>query len=114
MKHTAPDKPLPLFIPIRELFRAPHNGTPTSKAAAEKVSRESAVSQRSRIMDALEQHPDGLTDAQIQDLTGIDQNGQRPRRWQLVNDGLVADSGRKRKYGLHEEAVVWIATGGSK
>lgn len=92
----------------------PHNGTETSRRAAERVTAESAGSQRARILDALMQCPEGLTDAQIQENTGITPDAERPRRWQLVRDGLVRDSGRTRKYGLHDDAVVWVAVEGNQ
>jgi len=91
----------------------PSNGTITSEKAAESVDPTTARAQRQRILDLLIQHPEGLTDGQIEDMTGIDDNAVRPRRWQLVRDGLVFNSGETRVYGMHKAAVVWKAKWGT-
>ena len=35
---------------------------------------------------------------------------ETPRRWELVNAGLVRDSGMRRKTRSRRNAAVWIAT----
>lgn len=51
----------------------------------------------------------GMTDAEIQAKTGLDGSTQRPRRVALLNQGLVANSNRKRRTPTGREATVWVA-----
>lgn len=86
----------------------PSNGTITSEKAADERSATKTAMERLMILSVLQLSPNGLTDAQIQYETGIDQNAERPRRWQLVRDGLVKDSGLTRIWGAHKESTVWV------
>lgn len=98
-------------VELREPFRdmpAPHNGTPTSRAAAEAVTPESAGSQRARILEVLALYPGGLTDEQISETAGICDNATRPRRGELVAAGKVKDSGTTRLTIRNRKAVVWV------
>lgn len=52
----------------------------------------------------------GCTDEQIQVAEGIDPSTERPRRVELVQAGLIRDSGRRRDLKSGRTAVVWIAT----
>lgn len=52
---------------------------------------------------------DGATDAEIQDVLGIEGSTQRPRRVELVDAGLVKDSGATRATRKGRRAAVWIA-----
>jgi hypothetical protein len=49
----------------------------------------------------------GATDNEIQDALDMNPSTQRPRRIELMERGLVRDSGRKRKTPSGREAVVW-------
>ena len=51
----------------------------------------------------------GVTDAEIQEACGLDGNTARPRRYELVNEGAVIDSGRKRTASNGRSSIVWIA-----
>ena len=57
----------------------------------------------------LDHHEHGATDEEIQ--TGLDMNPstQRPRRVELVEQGLLEDSGRTRLTRSRRSAVVWVA-----
>lgn len=53
--------------------------------------------------------PYGATDEEIQRVLGMNPSTERPRRVELVNLGLVRDSGYKRKTSSGRLAVVWCA-----
>lgn len=50
----------------------------------------------------------GATDEQIQIGLGMNPSTQRPRRVELVERGLIKNSGRTRKTRSNRLAVVWI------
>jgi len=52
--------------------------------------------------------PGGRTDEQIQIELGMNPSTQRPRRVELVEKGLVADSGQRRKTTSGRMAIVWV------
>lgn len=83
-------------------------GSETSKAAAESM-HPRAPHLRQRVLDALRANPGGLTDEQLQALTGLNPSTQRPRRVELVGLGLVQASGRKAPTASGRMAVVWEA-----
>lgn len=101
----------------REKLRsAPHNGSDTSKAAAESVVGKAATYRR-RVFEFIEgagRH--GVTDIEIQIGTGMSGNTERPRRIKLVEDGIVMQ--KKGVDGMPLKAVrkgsnlhcaVWVA-----
>lgn len=56
--------------------------------------------------------PDGLTDEEGIERTGLSPSTYRPRRVELVAGGMVVDSGRTRKTASGRKAAVWVATDG--
>lgn len=91
------------------LFAAPHNGTTTSKAAASAIAAD-AKTLRSHVFTYLKGcGADGATDEEIQDALEMDPSTERPRRGELVTQGVVVDSGRTRPTRSGRKAVVWIA-----
>jgi hypothetical protein len=90
------------------LFAAPpHNGATTSKAAAAAIAL-SAHSLREAIYTFLSnRRGQGATDEEIQLALGMHANTQRPRRVELVERGIVVDSGRTRPTRSGRRAVVW-------
>jgi len=58
---------------------------------------------RQRILDVLMAKP--LTDREMQEILKLDGSTQRPRRIELMNDGLVADTGERRN-----GSVLWWLT----
>lgn len=87
--------------------KLPHNGTLTSKIAAQSM-RSSAGAQQQRVLECLQQAGDaGLTDEELQAALDLSGNSERPRRRKLVELGLVKDSGTMRKTGSNHAAVVW-------
>ena len=51
----------------------------------------------------------GATDEEMQHALGMGANTQRPRRRELVQRGLVRDSGKTRKTQAGREAIVWVS-----
>lgn len=79
----------------------------TSFAAAEQI-KPDASTLRGKIYELLCNSP-GMTDEEQQDATGMNPSTQRPRRIELVERGLVRDSGITRETKSGRKAVVWIA-----
>lgn len=80
----------------------------TSKAAAASIVG-SLNAQQSRVQAALAKAGlHGMTDQEMQRSLGMAENTQRPRRIELMDRGLVIDSGRKRKTISKRNATVWI------
>lgn len=81
----------------------------TSEEAAEAIKRK-RLAQWRRIHERLILAGwGGLTDQEIQRATGLDPSTERPRRIELVNAGLVYDSGRKRRTLSGRRAIVWVS-----
>ena len=80
--------------------------SPTSIAAA----RSTPVHRnRTLVWNALLAATNGLTDEEGERRTGLGGSSYRPRRVDLMNDGLVVDSGQTRRTALGRRAVVWLA-----
>ena len=80
----------------------------TSLEAALNVQPKAATLRRV-VLDYLRQcGRDGATDEQIQNALSMNPSTQRPRRIELVEGGLVCDSGQVRKTTSGRNAVVWI------
>lgn len=91
---------------MTQLELPPHVYSQTSRAAAEAI-RPDTSRLRALVLGAIEEHG-GLTDEEGIDATGIAPSTYRPRRIELVQRGLVADSGHERKTRSGRWAVVWI------
>jgi predicted ArsR family transcriptional regulator len=87
---------LPLFA------YQPHS--PTSAAAAIAI-EPAAGTLRRRVLEVIRSKPS--TDEEIQDLLRMNPSTERPRRQELVQSGLVVDSGTTRKTRAGRAAVVW-------
>jgi hypothetical protein len=88
---------------------APHSGSDTSRGAALSI-EPNAGTLRRKVLDRLKAvWPYGMTDEQMQDELYIAQNTQRPRRRELVQAGLVYDSGRRSLTRSGRSAIIWIA-----
>lgn len=85
----------------------PHS--PSSRAAAVHVAP-SADTMRAAVLRVIRESPDGLTDIEIQERLHMNGSTQRPRRVELVERGLVRDSGRKRRSASGVACVVWEPT----
>lgn len=80
----------------------PHSET--SKAAAERHAPQAATGRQLVLRAIWKAGKRGMTDKELQVATGLDGNTQRPRRIELVQRGLVRDSGMQR-----DRCTVWIA-----
>ena len=93
-----------------DLFDPPaQHHSETSLAAAEAI-RPSAASLRMKVLGFIvARGGDGATDPEIQAALRMEGSTQRPRRVELVDAGLVRDSGRKRTTASLRRATVWVA-----
>jgi hypothetical protein len=81
----------------------------TSKAAAEAIKSRVEID-RARILAEIKRLGlIGRTDCELQEQLGMNGSSQRPRRIELVDAGLVKDSGRTRKSASGRACVVWVA-----
>lgn len=78
----------------------------TSRNAAEEAKKFSGT-QRYRVFEFIQGNA-GATDDQIMNGLGLKMNSVLPRRGELVEKGLVIDSGRTRKTRANRDAIVWI------
>ncbi len=84
--------------------------SPTSVEAAQGIEPQ-APTLRREVLDYLRgRGADGATDEEMQIALTMNPSTQRPRRIELVNGGLVRDSGRTRKTLARKNAVVWMVT----
>lgn len=91
--------------------------TPTAPYSNPSTSKEAASSVRGRINDLQEQvlaflqrrGVVGATDEEMQRGIPMLANTQRPRRRELVLDGLVQDSEKRRETSTGKAAIVWVA-----
>ena len=83
--------------------------SPTSVAAAGEI-RPVSGRLRQLVLDWLTgQSSDGGTDEEGIAALGLSPSTYRPRRVELVEAGLVIDSGRTRRTYAGRKAVVWVA-----
>lgn len=93
-----------------DLFGPPHNGTDTSREAAEAI-RPVAATMRDRIALAVyAAGADGATDQELAERLGMDPSTVRPRRGELVAAGRLADLGERRQTKAGRRAIVWHST----
>lgn len=92
---------LPLFY--RD---APHNGTETSRSAAQEI-RRALPALESRVLAHLAGMVQGATNEELENALGMGGSTLRPRVVELRNRGLVRDSGKRRNTRSGRAAVVW-------
>jgi hypothetical protein len=71
----------------------------------------STARQRLLVLRVLGAFPDGLTDDEIAEQTGLYRYSAAPRRYELRDRGLVVDSGDRRLTPHGRRAIVWQITG---
>ena len=81
----------------------------TSAQAADGI-RSGSARLRQQVLDLLRASPGGLTDEELQQRLEMNPSTERPRRVELVNLGLVADSGRTGRTASGRSAVLWVAS----
>lgn len=88
---------------------APHNGTPTSIAAAEQI-EPTAGTLRAAVLEYIrncKQH--GATDEEVQVALDMNPSTQRPRRQELEKQGFILRTDRTRLTKSGRSAVIFIA-----
>jgi hypothetical protein len=79
----------------------------TSRTAAQKAFLRSGT-RRKMIYELIKRHYEvGLCDHEIIEITALSPNTARPTRISLMKDGLIADSGKRRKTPDGNDAIVW-------
>lgn len=83
----------------------------TSLDAAKSLRAVRITQTRRKIIELLRQFPDGLSDQEIGHklATVASPSGLRTRRAELVEMGLVADSGRRAVTTSGRRTIVWVA-----
>lgn len=82
---------------------------PTTSHQAALFAAPKAETHRVIALRMLKAHPDGLTDFQLADLTGIPQTSIGVRRKELVEMGLVEATNQRRPSPSGAKAIVWRA-----
>jgi hypothetical protein len=94
-------------------FTAPapaHNGTPTSRAAAERI-EPAAGTLRRQVLDYIRARGEqGATDEEMQDALRMNPSTQRPRRIELCDMGWVERTDTTRKTRSGRDAAVYRTT----
>lgn len=81
----------------------------TERAAAFAVMPRTGT-QRMKVLRAVLNSPDGLTDQEISERLQMRTQSETPRRYELMWGGWVRDSGRTRATGNGGEGIVWVPT----
>ena len=94
-----------------DLFDPPaQRHSETSIAAAEAIKPRVEI-YRERILAEIKRSGAlGRTDGELQEQLNMNGSTQRPRRIELVDAGLVKNSGRTRKSASGRACVVWVVT----
>lgn len=85
-------------------------GSATSIAAAKQIEPVSGALRLAVYRFVKSCQSRGATDEEIQDALRMPASTQRPRRVELVQDGWVRDSNKKRPTRSGRAAVVWVIT----
>lgn len=80
----------------------------TSHEAAHRA-KSTAETNRAYALRVLRNHPEGLTDFRLAEITGISQTSIGVRRGELVKVGLVVDSGRCGFSPSGSRCIIWKA-----
>jgi len=91
--------------PVRQ---RPYQRTDTSIDAAAEISNGRAEKVRIRVLAELRMKPQ--TDQELASKLGVPENTIRPRRVELVDNGMVRDSGERRLTKAKRKAIVWEAS----
>lgn len=96
--------------PKSKPYGVPHNGSQTSRDAAERIAPVASAQAARVLVFIAQQGDDGATDHEVQNALGMTGDSERPRRWSLQRAGLIRDSGQRRQSPAGRAAIVWIAT----
>lgn len=94
-----------------DLFGAlpPHRQTDTSVAAAVAIAPKVPELRARVLAELLQRGRRGATDHELCAALGLIKDTVAPRRTELRDDGLVVDSGRRRRTPSGRSAIVWVA-----
>lgn len=84
------------------------NDHPDTSREAARLIRPVTGKARRQVYEAIRSRADGMTDEELQTVLQMSPSTQRPRRVELVEGGLVRDSGRTRKTKSGRSAIVWV------
>lgn len=87
--------------------RARRADPPTSHRAARDARGNATTNRRAAFNALMAAGDEGLTDFDLERITGVKQTSIGKRRFELVEAGLVVDSGEKRPAPSGSLAIVW-------
>lgn len=87
----------------------PHNGTPTSIAAAKSIVPVMNLQQR-QIFEAIRGATFGMTREEVAKKTGLRDSSVRPRCVELLGLGLIREDGERAGESLRFAKVLWANT----
>jgi hypothetical protein len=99
------------FFPLHPYAdgRVPRVGGSDTSAAAAESQEPTLGKKQKRVLDLLIEHKTyGLTDDELEALTGWRHQTVSARRRELVLKGLVKDSGYRRRTSSGRQATVWV------
>jgi DNA-binding transcriptional ArsR family regulator len=91
----------------RPVARATDPGT---SWAAASMTEPRAGTNRALALRLLREHPDGLTDFELAEMSGLQQTSIGKRRGELVDAGLAQATEQRRRAPSGAWAIVWQAT----
>ncbi len=93
-------------MPGKTYARSDH---PETSHEAAKDMKSSAATLRAMVLKQIRVSGNGLADEEGIALLKMNPSTYRPRRVELVERGLVKDSGRRTKTASGRSAIIWIA-----
>lgn len=109
-RQPARDTPDASMRPKVRPVGVPHNGSQTSREAAERIAPVASAQAAQVFAFIARQGDGGVTDHEVQTALGVTGDSDRPRRWNRQRAGLIRDSGQRRKSPAGRAAIVWVAT----
>ena len=107
-----------LFDPGMRAVDVPHvvvaRNAPRTSIDAARLALPKSGTARFKVLAAIANAPDGMTDHQVVARTLRQLCTVNPRRLELVQLGWVEDSGERRVVGNHGAAIVWRLTAEGK
>jgi hypothetical protein len=103
-----------LPLPFENRLGPSHHSAPETSGQAAMANYPRSGTMRARVLWAVYRltlwGKGGGTDDEIANYAGMVGNSVRPRRGELVRDGLVDDGGHRRPSNMGHPAVVWTLT----
>jgi hypothetical protein len=108
-KKYKPRKKFPSQVGENRVGQFRRNHQDTAVAAAHKIKPHTGTQRTLVYKTLLAVYPEGLTDQEIIEITGIRQQSENPRRWELVKKGRVIPTEERRLTESGCKAIVWKA-----